>query len=88
MVILELEYLYEMGRVNYPSTDALSKLSAEIGVEVCTLPFADIIVRAVRESWTRDPFDRVIVAQAKANGLATLLSNDRDMRKHYTRTAW
>jgi hypothetical protein len=30
----------------------------------------------------------MIVAQAKANGLAVLISPDEEIEKHYPRTAW
>jgi hypothetical protein len=30
----------------------------------------------------------MIVAQAKANGLALLVSPDEEIEKHYLRTAW
>jgi PIN domain nuclease of toxin-antitoxin system len=40
------------------------------------------------EKWVHDPFDRMIVAQPKANGLALLVSADEEIRSHYPRTAW
>jgi PIN domain nuclease of toxin-antitoxin system len=40
------------------------------------------------EAWTRDPFDRVIVAHAKSNGMAHLIGSDATMKKHYPRTVW
>jgi PIN domain nuclease of toxin-antitoxin system len=47
------------------------------------------VVQAARdEKWTRDPFDRLIVAHAKINGLAPLLSADEQIARHYARTLW
>jgi PIN domain nuclease of toxin-antitoxin system len=40
------------------------------------------------EKWTRDPFDRLIVANAKANGFAWLISADEHIRNHYPRAVW
>ncbi len=72
MVLVELEYLYEVKRIKLPSRDIQLKIEHEIGVRVCDLPFPLVASVMVGERWTRDPFDRMIVAQAKANGLATL----------------
>jgi PIN domain nuclease of toxin-antitoxin system len=43
---------------------------------------------ALDEKWTRDPFDGMIVAQAKANGFAFLVSADEEIAEHYPRTIW
>lgn len=88
MTLIELEYLHEVSRIVLPSRDVLLKLEHEIGVRVCDLPFPEVASVAVSEKWTRDPFDRMIVAQAKANGLASLVSADEEIRAHYPRTVW
>jgi PIN domain nuclease of toxin-antitoxin system len=88
MVALELAYLHEINRITLTSQDVLLKLRAELGVEVCDSSFPSLIAVAVNEKWTRDPFDRVIVSQAKANGLAPLISSDEAIRKNYIKTVW
>jgi PIN domain nuclease of toxin-antitoxin system len=88
MVLIELEYLYEINRIKLPSRDVQLKIEHEIGVAVCDLPFATIAQVMVSEKWTRDPFDRMIVAQAKANGLAYLVSADQEISKNYPRAIW
>ena len=88
MVALELAYLHAIHRITLTSQDVLLKLRAELGVEVCDSSFASLIAVAVNEKWTRDPFDRVIVSQAKANGLAPLISSDEAIRKNYIKTVW
>ena len=88
MVVLELEYLYEIKRLIVPSQDIISKLQLQIGVIVCDYSFPAIMAAAVREKWTRDPFDRVIVAHSRANQRTSLISADRTIRKHYTETVW
>ena len=88
MVLVELEYLYEIGRIKLPAKDILRKLEHELSVEVCDLPFADVASAALDEKWTRDVFDRMIVAQAKVNGLAPLISSDEAIAEHYARTVW
>jgi PIN domain nuclease of toxin-antitoxin system len=88
MVLIELEYLYEVNRIKLPSRDIQLKIEHEIGVRVCELSFALVANVVVDERWTRDPFDRIIVAQAKANGLASLVSSDEEIARHYPRTIW
>lgn len=88
MVVLELEYLHERNRILLPARDVLLKLEHEIGLGVCGLPFGQVAQVALSEKWTRDSFDRMIVAQAKANGLARLISADEEIEKHYPRTIW
>jgi PIN domain nuclease of toxin-antitoxin system len=88
MVLLELEYLYEIKRSKRPARDIQSKVEHELGVRLCDLPFSTIASAALDEKWTRDPFDRMIVANAKANGFAYLVSSDDTIRKHYPRTVW
>jgi PIN domain nuclease of toxin-antitoxin system len=88
MVLLELEYLYEIGRVRLSSREILRKVEFETGVQVCDLPFPAVAAVALDEKWTRDPFDRMIVAQAKANGFSHLISSDQEIGLHYTRTVW
>jgi len=88
MVLVELEYLYEIGRLTLPGKDVLRKLENELGLRLCDQPFADVARAALDEKWTRDAFDRIIVAQAKVNGLAPLISSDEEIAEHYPRTVW
>ena len=88
MVLLELQYLYERGRTKLPARDVQLKLAHETAVRMCDLSFPKVVDIAVHESWTRDPFDRMIVANAKANGLAYLISADEQIAKYYPRTIW
>jgi len=88
MVTFELDILYEIRRTKNLWNDVKADLEYELGLRVCDLPFPRIIEAARKEGWTRDPFDRLIVANAKANGLAYLISADEEIRKHYQRTVW
>jgi PIN domain nuclease of toxin-antitoxin system len=88
MAIVELQYLYEIQRIIVKPQDILVKLIAEIGLSVCDHPFPIIAEIALRETWTRDPFDRIIVAHAKANGGAPLLTKDEAIRANYPNARW
>jgi PIN domain nuclease of toxin-antitoxin system len=87
MVELELQYLYESGRTTMPGRDVVAALAEEIGLGRCELPFAQVVAGALGESWTRDPFDRLIVAQASARRLP-LLTRDQTIHDHYDEAIW
>jgi PIN domain nuclease of toxin-antitoxin system len=88
MAVVELQYLYEIRRIIVKPQEVLVKLNAEIGLTVCDHPFPIIAEIALGETWTRDPFDRIIVAHARANGAAPLLTSDRVIRAHYPNARW
>jgi PIN domain nuclease of toxin-antitoxin system len=88
MAVVELQYLYEIRRIIVPPQEILFKLNAEIGLTVCDHPFPIIAEIAIGENWTRDPFDRLIVAHAKANGSAALLTKDDTIRENYRNARW
>ena len=88
IVLIELEYLFEIGRATLPAKDIINKLEHELGMRLCDLPFAQVAASAVHEKWTRDVFDRTIVAQARVNGLAPLISADEQITANYPRTVW
>jgi PIN domain nuclease of toxin-antitoxin system len=87
MVVLELQYLYEIRRTTARAEVVLEALGREIGLGICDHPFKQITAVALEESWTRDPFDRLIVAQAKARGVA-LVTKDSTIQQHYPRVIW
>ena len=78
MVRLELQYLYEIGRAKVGAEAVLGDLRRSIGLSYCARPFTQIIETAERFSWTRDPFDRIIVAQA-AIGRNLLVTKDSSL---------
>ena len=39
-------------------------LEKRIGLKICEHPFDEVIKYAIKQDWTRDPFDRIVVAQA------------------------
>jgi PIN domain nuclease of toxin-antitoxin system len=88
MALVELEYLHELGRTKFRAVELLSKVEHEAKLRLCDLPFPAIARAALDEKWTRDPFDRMIVANAKANGFAWLISADEKILKNYPRTVW
>lgn len=87
IVELELAYLSEIGRVSCAPAAILDSLRRDLELEACKLPFASVVGAALDQTWTRDPFDRMIVAQA-AHGQAALLTADRNILDHYSPAFW
>jgi len=87
IVILELEYLFEVGRLTVEAKTIIAAIRLAAPLHVCDLSFEDVARAALHETWTRDPFDRLIVAQARLRE-AALITKDREIREHYSRAVW
>lgn len=87
MVALEIEYLYEIGRIHEPASSVLEHLGRYLNLEVCDRAFAKVAEKARGLKWTRDPFDRLITAQA-ALAEDPLLTRDKLIRANYARAVW
>jgi PIN domain nuclease of toxin-antitoxin system len=88
MVMLELEMLYEKGTINYTAAQILSDLNQQIGLSVCQFPMAVVMSSALQLKWTREPGDRIIVANAIANNEAPLITSDRRIKEQYPNAIW
>jgi PIN domain nuclease of toxin-antitoxin system len=64
LVELELAYMHEIGRARDPVPMMLAALRQSIGLEVADASLAELAQAALGLTWTRDPFDRMIAAQA------------------------
>ena len=51
MVLLEFEYLYEIGRTIFSSQVLQFKLEQELRARICDLPFAKVSQTAINEKW-------------------------------------
>lgn len=87
IVRLELQYLYEIERITEKADVIVTDLSDKIGLQVCDKNFKNIINSALNYSWTRDPFDRIIVANADLNQ-SVLLTKDKNILKNYGKAIW
>jgi len=87
MVQLELQALFEIGRTRESGAVVLSGLAERIGLRVSEEPFVNIVQHAANLSWTRDPFDRVIVGNAIAEGVR-LLTVDENIQRHLPTAFW
>ena len=85
--VLEIELLHEIGRLEPTASKLIGVLEEDLGLRVCELPFHTVVHHALKERWSRDPFDRLIVANAKAKD-ATLVTQDEKIRRNYPGAIW
>lgn len=85
--VLELQTLYEIGRLRETARWIIDSLSSEHGVELARDAVEGAATRALDLSFTRDPYDRLIAGHALAAG-ATLLTADEDMLRHVSCARW
>jgi len=87
IVELELTFLHEVGRVTEPATAPLAALRRSIGLRVHDISLTDLVPAARDISWTRDPFDRLIAAQAVVVNVP-LVTADRMLLEHLPQATW
>jgi len=85
--IVELEYLHEIGRLRPTAAKLIHSLEQDVDLHVCDLPFRIVGEHALAEKWTRDPFDRFIVANAKARQ-SKLITKDEKIHRHFDGAIW
>ena len=86
-VLPELEYLKETKRLTDEPRVIQERLGRTIGLRERDASLADVISEAMLQEWTRDPFDRMIVAQAALDHVR-LLTKDRTILKNYGNAFW
>jgi len=87
VVRLELQYLYEIQRVTVEANEILLDLSDRIGLKICDKSLNTIIAGALKLSWTHDPFDRIIVANAALDN-HILVTKDQNILGNYENARW
>ena len=85
MVLLELEYLFEIRRIKDDSHTITGYLHEKIALTIDNNDFEAIINTSINEKWTRDPFDRIITAHWKYKN-AFLISKDETITLNYPKT--
>lgn len=86
-VRLELQYLFEIKRLKKEPDTIICFLEDEIELNRCDRELKGIITESLRHTWTRDPFDRLISANASLMGDA-LLTKDGNILKNYKYAVW
>lgn len=86
-VRLELQYLYEIGKLSVPAEAIVDELTPALEMALTDPPSALVCAAAVDMQWTRDPFDRLLSAHAVATK-TPLVTNDRTIRAHLPLAWW
>jgi PIN domain nuclease of toxin-antitoxin system len=87
MVRLELQYLYEIGRIKVKPHVILKNLSKAINLKVSNAPVGEIIDEALKIDWTRDVFDRLLIAEARVKG-SSFITADESIRHNFKKAVW
>ena len=86
VVLLEVQLLVEIGRLTR-TADFVSRVLATAGIGIHDGSLAEIASKACSLSWTRDPFDRLIVGHALTDD-ATLVTKDQSILDNYRKAVW
>jgi PIN domain nuclease of toxin-antitoxin system len=87
IVTLELQYLFEIKRITKRPEVVLASLREDIDLDMAPQSFDSIVKEATGLAWTRDPFDRLIVAAAMV-AHASLVTKDSSIHKHCPNAIW
>ena len=82
MVLLELQYLYEIKKISIAAENIYKDLHLRIGLTVDHTDWTSITKEALKLDWARDPFDRYIMAHALCCD-KFLISSDKKMLKKF-----
>lgn len=87
VVMLEIQYLREIGRIKYSPEAIYRYLQEAVGLVQVDVSLLKLVQKGMAVGWTRDPFDRLIVAQSQL-ARAPLLTRDRTILKNYSKAFW
>ena len=86
MVRFELMMLYEKNKIDHPFK-ILNSLKKDFYFSEDLIDFSKLITEAMKFNFTRDPFDRMIVAQAQLKN-CKLITKDRLISEHFKSAVW
>lgn len=84
IVLLELEFLREIGRLRVGGAEISRYLAERLSIRVAGDRYADVAMESLALGFTRDPFDRLIVAHAALLG-APLVTQDHNVSRYYAK---
>ena len=79
---LEIQSLAEIGRISVRNPEFTRAVMEDPRFSVDDIPLVTLIRHALGLEWTRDPFDRMLVAHSTARRLP-LCTTDRSIRAHH-----
>ncbi|MBI4235422.1 PIN domain-containing protein [Candidatus Peregrinibacteria bacterium] len=87
IIKLELQYLFEIKKISRKPNEILAELHKKTGLRILKCDFAELIEESLKLNWTRDPFDRLIVAQSLLTNIR-LLTKDQTILKNHKLSFW
>ena len=84
---LEIQFLKEIKRITRSAEQILNKLSADLPIDIANSETISLMRIAAEVNWTRDPFDRLIVAEAIVNN-AKLMTKDSNILSNFNDAVW
>lgn len=82
-----MQYLFEIGRITVTPETIIKSLNKSIGLKISLMKTEQVFDQAVEYGWTRDVFDRLIVAEAEASDFV-LITKDEKIRANYEKAVW
>jgi PIN domain nuclease of toxin-antitoxin system len=86
-VWLELVMMEQKGRLGHSLASLQSFIAKTLTIRALKADISKICRAAHPLTWTRDPFDRMIVAECIFHNIP-LVTKDRLIRKHYKKAIW
>jgi len=80
--LLEMQFLVEIGRLDLDLPEILQKLREDLRFKIDDVSLEELCLAALNISWTRDPFDRLLVAHSQLRSLP-FGTRDQLIRKKY-----
>jgi PIN domain nuclease of toxin-antitoxin system len=80
--LLEVQYLGEAGRLEVDSSAFVAAVKQDTRFTIDDVPLLTLVEHAIAVSWTRDPFDRLLVAHSSARR-TPLCTLDRELRTRH-----
>jgi PIN domain nuclease of toxin-antitoxin system len=87
LIRLELKYLQEVGKLKVTPDEIIGGLVSDCGVIVSDDRIEEVVSKAMSLTWTRDPFDRLMVATAVLHH-ARFITKDRRIHKNSSISVW
>ena len=87
IIKLEVQFLKEIKEIKEGPKKIIESLKKEIGLKESRIDFAKVVDASIKLTWTRDPFDRLIVSNALVTN-SILLTKDENILRNYKRSVW
>ena len=84
---LEIQFLKEIKRVTFSAEEILDELRIDLAINITEANAISLIRKAIEFNWTRDPFDRLIIAETVLYN-AKLMTKDSNILANFHDAVW